>query len=92
VLRRDVAIKEVVPPEGLTEAERDELRQRTMREAQAAARLNHPHVVRIYDAFFTEGHGAGSRVPARRLGLAARHALSGLNPMRCNRYEVPRMV
>jgi serine/threonine protein kinase len=49
VLRRDVAIKEVVPPEGLTAAEREELRLRTMREARAAARLNDPHVVRIYD-------------------------------------------
>src|SRR3954447_10637862 len=49
VLRRDVAIKEVVPPEGLTATEREELRLRTMREARAAARLNDPHVVRIYD-------------------------------------------
>jgi serine/threonine protein kinase len=49
VLRRDVAIKEIVPPDGLTEAEREELRMRTMREARAAARLNNPHVVRIYD-------------------------------------------
>ncbi len=54
VLHRDVAIKEVVPPEGLTEAEREELRQRTVREARAAARLNDPHVVRIYDAFYAE--------------------------------------
>src|SRR3954463_8860381 len=49
VLRRDVAIKEIVPPEGLTAAEREELRLRTMREARAAARLNDPPVVRIYD-------------------------------------------
>jgi eukaryotic-like serine/threonine-protein kinase len=54
VLRRDVAIKEIVPPEGLTEAEREELRMRTLREARAAARLNDPHVVRIYDVVHTE--------------------------------------
>ncbi len=54
VLRRDVAIKEIVPPAGLTEAEREELRMRTMREARAAARLNNPHVVRIYDVLQTQ--------------------------------------
>jgi eukaryotic-like serine/threonine-protein kinase len=54
MLRRNVAIKEVVPPDGLTESERDELRRRTLREARAAARLNHPNVVRIYDVIHTE--------------------------------------
>ena len=37
VLRRSVAIKEVLLPEGLTEAEAVELRMRTLREARAAA-------------------------------------------------------
>ncbi len=55
VLRRDVAIKEVVLPEGLTDDEREELRLRTVREASAVARLNDPHVVHIYDVFHTEG-------------------------------------
>ncbi|MER7005598.1 protein kinase [Dactylosporangium sp. NPDC000555] len=54
VLRRDVAIKEVIPPEGLTLDERDELRMRTLREARAAARLNDANVVRIYDVVHTE--------------------------------------
>ena len=49
VLRRDVAIKEIALPFGLTDEERDEMRARTLREARAAARLNHPNVVRIYD-------------------------------------------
>jgi hypothetical protein len=49
VLRRDVAIKEIALPFGLTDDEREELRARTLREARAAARLNHPNVVRTYD-------------------------------------------
>jgi tRNA A-37 threonylcarbamoyl transferase component Bud32 len=49
MLDRDVAVKEFVPPQWMTEAERDRLRDRTLREARSAARLNHPHVVRIYD-------------------------------------------
>ncbi|MFF0231098.1 serine/threonine-protein kinase [Micromonospora sp. NPDC005254] len=49
MLHRDVAVKEVVPPSWLAEAERAELRLRTMREARTAARLNHPNVVRLYD-------------------------------------------
>ncbi|MFC7481053.1 serine/threonine-protein kinase [Luedemannella flava] len=53
-LNRDVAVKEIVPPPGLTEADLAELRPRTLREARSAARLNHPNVVRIYDVLTTE--------------------------------------
>jgi serine/threonine protein kinase len=49
MLDRDVAVKEFVPPEWMTDAEKNRLRDRTLREARSAARLNHPHVVRIYD-------------------------------------------
>src|SRR5262245_58007311 len=49
VLHRDVAVKEVTPPAGLSIQERGDLHRRTLREARAAARLNHPHVVRVYD-------------------------------------------
>jgi eukaryotic-like serine/threonine-protein kinase len=48
-LHRDVAIKELVAPPGLTPEERTELQGRSMREARAIARLSHPHVVRIFD-------------------------------------------
>ncbi|WP_374238126.1 protein kinase [Actinoplanes sp. DH11] len=49
MLHRDIAIKEIVPPAWMTGAEQHRLRARTLREARSAARLNHPHVVRIYD-------------------------------------------
>jgi hypothetical protein len=49
LLRRDVAVKEVVLPRDLAIGERDALYQRTMREARAAAALSHPAVVQVYD-------------------------------------------
>lgn len=54
VLHRDVAIKEIVPPEWLAPGEREELRNRMLREARTAAQLNHPHVVKIYDVVHSE--------------------------------------
>jgi hypothetical protein len=56
VLHRDVAIKEVIPPAGLTESESDQAATRGLREARAIARLNHPNVVRIYDVMTAEPH------------------------------------
>jgi hypothetical protein len=55
MLHRDVAVKEVVLPEELSQAERDELFQRTLREARAAGRLNHPNVVAVYDVLQEDG-------------------------------------
>jgi tRNA A-37 threonylcarbamoyl transferase component Bud32 len=55
MLDRDVAVKEFVPPEWMTEAEKDRLRDRTLREARSAGRLNHPHVVRVYDVVHEDG-------------------------------------
>ncbi|NJP35650.1 serine/threonine-protein kinase [Micromonospora thermarum] len=49
VLHREVAVKQIVPPGWLTGEERDELRLRTLREARTAARIDHPHVVKVYD-------------------------------------------
>src|SRR4051794_3152930 len=54
MLDRDVAVKEFVPPDWMTDAEKNRLRDRTLREARSAARLNHPHVVRIYDVVHAE--------------------------------------
>jgi len=55
MLDRDVAVKEFVPPEWMTDDEKNRLRDRTLREARSAARLNHPHVVRIYDVVHADG-------------------------------------
>jgi serine/threonine protein kinase len=55
VLHRDVAIKELVPPPGLTDAERQEMRERSLREARAIARLSHPNAVRVFDVLRTDG-------------------------------------
>ncbi|MBM7489661.1 tRNA A-37 threonylcarbamoyl transferase component Bud32 [Micromonospora luteifusca] len=55
MLHREVAVKEIVPPSWLADPERAELRARTLREARAAARLNHPAVVRLYDVIPVDG-------------------------------------
>src|SRR6187551_890919 len=54
VLRREVAVKEVLLPETPSDDEAHELRQRTLREARAAARLSHPNVVRVYDVMYAD--------------------------------------
>ncbi len=49
VLGREVAVKETMPPSGTTDAELAPLRDIALREARAAARVNHPNAVRILD-------------------------------------------
>ena len=55
MLDRDVAVKEFVPPEWMTDEEKSRLKDRTLREARSAARLNHPNVVQIYDVVHFDG-------------------------------------
>ncbi|MDI1460858.1 serine/threonine-protein kinase [Catellatospora sp. KI3] len=55
VLHRDVAIKEIVPPPGLTDQERQEMRERSLREARAIAQLSHTNAVRVFDVLRTDG-------------------------------------
>jgi eukaryotic-like serine/threonine-protein kinase len=56
VLGREVAVKEVVFPPSLPETERNSAEARVMREARAAARLNHPGAVILYDVVQDEDH------------------------------------
>lgn len=55
LLRRDVAIKEVSLPDGVAASETDMTRARVLREARAAASLNHPGAVMIFDVVDHEG-------------------------------------
>src|SRR5918999_1175814 len=55
VLGREVAVKEVVFPPTMPEEERRPAQARVMREARAAARLNHPAAVILYDV--VQDHG-----------------------------------
>jgi serine/threonine protein kinase len=55
VLERQVALKEITFSVDVSAEERQVLRERTMREARAAARLDHPHVTRVYDVVEEEG-------------------------------------
>ena len=55
LLGREVAVKEMVPPPGLSAARREELRIRVIREARAIARVDHPNVVRVIDVLHERG-------------------------------------
>src|SRR5215217_6675932 len=55
VLGREVAVKELVFPPTMAEEERRPARARVMREARAAARLNHPGAVTLYDVVQDRG-------------------------------------
>nr|SBO94471.1 serine/threonine protein kinase [Nonomuraea gerenzanensis] len=49
MLHRDVAVKELTLPEGMSDRERHDLVTRAVREAQAMARLRHPGIVALHD-------------------------------------------
>src|SRR3954471_8351584 len=55
LLQRPVAIKEVRFPSTVDDEERELLRERTMREARTATRLDHPCAVRVFDVCEDDG-------------------------------------
>jgi serine/threonine protein kinase len=55
VLGREVAVKEVVFPPTMAEEDQGPAQARVMREARAAARLNHPGAVTLYDVAKDQG-------------------------------------
>ena len=46
---RQIAVKELRPPAGVSDAEQDIFRRRALAEARSAARLTHPNAVTLYD-------------------------------------------
>jgi len=55
LLRRDVAVKEVVCPPGMAASDRESMYERTMREARAAARLSSPRTTTVHDVVAEDG-------------------------------------
>ncbi len=55
LLEREVALKEVLLPQGMSDGQVWELRERTLREARAIARLAHPNIVRFFDVVQDDG-------------------------------------
>src|SRR6202451_706664 len=91
LLDRDVAIKEVQIAETLTDAERANAYQRTLREAKTAARLNHPAVVTVYAVCEDEGRPWLGMQLSSAQSLDQVLAASGpLSPRRA--AEVPRQL
>jgi serine/threonine-protein kinase len=83
-LRRDIALK-VLPRELADDAER---RGRLLREARAAAALNHPNICTVYDVGEADGHAYISMEVVEGQPLSARLAGRPLAPDEVLRYGV----
>ncbi|MFF4185343.1 protein kinase [Streptomyces sp. NPDC001691] len=81
-LGRDVAVKEVMFPQGITAEQREVLLQRVTREARAAARLNHPGIITVHDVVEHRGAPVIVMEHVTGISLAASIAQSGGLPVR----------
>jgi serine/threonine protein kinase len=54
-LHRTVAVKQLLPQAGVSAAQAEEARLRSMREGRIAARLQHPNAITVYDVVDDEG-------------------------------------
>ncbi|MGW7679497.1 protein kinase domain-containing protein [Kribbella sp. NPDC054772] len=83
VLHREVAVKELRIPDGLNPEEQEKLRMRAVREARAAAGLDHPAIVTIHDVVDEAGSPwiVMRLLPGRTLDQAVR-TNGPLNPRR----------
>ncbi|WP_409059211.1 serine/threonine-protein kinase [Streptomyces sp. SYP-A7185] len=55
-LGRRVAVKELALDETLSDADAEQQRERTLREARAAAQLRHPHIIVVHDVVVQNDH------------------------------------
>jgi serine/threonine protein kinase len=55
LLQRDIALKELLLPRGMTESDVQALSERALREARAIAKLAHPNIVRFFDVVQDDG-------------------------------------
>ncbi|MEV6866080.1 serine/threonine-protein kinase [Streptosporangium subroseum] len=55
LLDREVAVKEILFPQGMDAVEWEVFGKRAMREARSAARLNHPGIVTVHDVITRDG-------------------------------------
>ncbi|MDH6142796.1 putative Ser/Thr protein kinase [Kitasatospora sp. GP30] len=81
-LERDVAVKEVMFPQGIIADQREVLLQRVLREARAAAQLNHPGIITVHDVVEHAGAPVIVMEYVAGMSLAAAIEQSGGLPVR----------